>query len=249
MREVARQKAKTRRSPIKRRSICGKANRPPSPQLGRETSSPSSRPTHQIIEKQKPAQWVERVQDDSEEQNQAKLCSQITEILKSVGHKVYTDPTADSESEDIRKNRGEEMKRKALEQEEQEKQEELEAEWREFVLWKQDKLYKEATSSRNKLQDDDTGPPKSSKSQKSRLSSRERDVLSDEETDDEKPPKSHKRLLSSKENYGKDTSRRDKRPPESIKSRKSHKGWEEHEKNDRVWSVETNGTMKWNRTL
>ncbi|XP_062538233.1 DNA ligase 1-like [Armigeres subalbatus] len=169
--------------------------------------------SHQCIEEQKPAQWVERVQVGG------KWGKNIKQILKSVGHKVYTDPTADSESEDSRKNRGEsrvqkgvkeesgnedkvkerkkeerekrdrekkeeeerkyqlkkeqekrEMERKAQEQEEQEKQEELEAEWREFVLWKQDKLYKEATSSKNKLQDDDTGPPKSSKSQKSRLS-------------------------------------------------------------------------------
>lgn len=65
-----------------------------------------------------------------------------------------------------------EMERKVPEQEEQERQEELEAELRDFVLCKQDKLYKEASSSKNYSQDDETRPPKSSKSQKSRLSSK-----------------------------------------------------------------------------
>ncbi|XP_062539051.1 splicing regulatory glutamine/lysine-rich protein 1-like [Armigeres subalbatus] len=207
------------------------------------------------------------VQTEREEKVRKEICQQIEEVLKSFKLKVFmnseelniekdqknTETTGDevgkvnTMEENTRKDKkdveGEDNSGDELDDRAAEKQKELDEEWKEFILWKQDKIYNEAKE-RSKIHkaelletqlekerkaNVDKRPPECNKSRKSRSNYRMDSDFSRSETEqssDERSPERYKNRKSQRETSRerkKDKCRSDRRPPESNKSRKSHR--------------------------
>ncbi|XP_062533158.1 splicing regulatory glutamine/lysine-rich protein 1-like [Armigeres subalbatus] len=217
------------------------------------------------------------VQDEAEKQDKREICQQIEEILKSFELKVYmgseeplkedrkdqkisktkvgeergTKSAEEEKSGNRKEGNNEEKSESEIDEKAAEKQRELEEEWKEFILWKQDKIFNdakkksendkakmlEADKERQRKQNVDERPPESTKSRKSRSDYRQEDEDSKSETeessDGRSPERNKSRKSRNEKERKKDSHRVDRRPPKSEKSRKSHRELERTEKYDR----------------
>lgn len=172
------------------------------------------------------------VETEEEAVKQIEVCRKIEEILRSFEQKIFMeseegikdptiqekDPKGSSSSRiDNTTDQDEADKKRKEEDRAIEKQKELEKEWKEFLLWKQEKLQRKTIVKSDKEKSDEERPPESFKSRKSRSRSRESRSSSGSRSPE---CSKNRKPLKEFEKVG-NRSKSDRRPPESNKSRKS----------------------------
>lgn len=179
------------------------------------------------------------VEDEEDAREQIEVCRQVEQILKSFEQKIFMEadetikdpiiPEKHSKgsgskvgsSKNSQDKEGDENGDEDTGKEDAralEKQKELEKEWKEFILWKQDKLYDEAKTKCGEIQNVDERPPKSNKSHKSRSRHRE-----SSESSDRRSPECNKNRKSLQKLGKQGRGESDRRPPECDKSRWSRR--------------------------